>query len=1162
MPHTSNRVEAAKGNARGIGRPGAEHSPAQGVTLGSGVCTPVVWAVGFALALWLTAAPAYAQLDDATLQAVLALNEEGDRLRSEGRLDEAIAKLDEGLALLVAAVGEANLEVATLRFNQAILLEANGNLDGALLAYAGALASTEAVAGLEHPELIEILEPLGRLHKDRGELDDAVQYYQRLVLIAVNHFGPSSEQAQNGLTQLFHIYYDQGDTPNAVEAGELLLVMLRSGWGADARKLAVAMGNLAIAKSAMGRNDEAEALHKEALAALEDELGPDAPEVALALNGLAVHYQGLDRYEEALPLLVRSLALTEMNTGPDSVEVAVPTHNLGSLYHDLGQFDEAEVRYLRALALWSANLGDSSVRVADAANSLGTLYQDKGDLALARQYYERALAIRRTQGDEHPSVADTLNNLAELERSAENWEQSRTLYGEALAIWSSTLGARHPRVALGLGNLALTEEHLGALDDAWEHSQQALDILGEVYGEGSTQEALVRHNRAALLWRRGDLEGADREYAAAQAIWERTLGPEDPDLAALLDNRAALKWAAGDPATALELHTKAMSIREKNLERMLVIGDDSQKLATLAQLEVYTHGTLSLFRQEFPDDPEVMRLAFESVLSVKGRALEATARHGATLRTHLDEASRTALDALTAIKTQLARAALAAEVDAEATEALMVRARELEAQLGVAVSGLVGEDPSPTLGALAAALPPQGLLLEYVMFRPYTPAALMGWERAGDWRYAVFALNADGELSWHDLGPAAAIDEVATRFRTALQRCSKEKCETVEEWTADAAVVRGIGHELFTVVVAPIGEPLNTAAHLLISPDGALALVPFDALVDEGGRYLLQLFATTYLSSGAELVRPRREGSGAQEVVVLGDPDYDEAGADALVAMSETRSAVQRREADVVARELSGLLWPRLPGTAEEVRAIGELFDDAQVLTGSSASEANLKALHGPKILHIATHGFFLGEDGAVGAPLLRSGLALAGANGVSAEMSAQMQGEDGLLTAMEASSLDLWGTRLVVLSACDTGVGELVAGQGVMGLRRALALAGAESEVMSLWQVSDRATQRLFTGTYEGIAAGESRAYALRRAQMEMLSEGPYFHPYFWSAFIFSGDWRPLDETRTDRPERWMEIPRGGCACAVEREASLSSQSWALWSVLALGVMVRLRRK
>jgi CHAT domain-containing protein len=210
---------------------------------------------------------------------------------------------------------------------------------------------------------------------------------------------------------------------------------------------------------------------------------------------------------------------------------------------------------------------------------------------------------------------------------------------------------------------------------------------------------------------------------------------------------------------------------------------------------------------------------------------------------------------------------------------------------------------------------------------------------------------------------------------------------------------------------------------------------------------------------------------------------------------------------------LSNVYFAPLPGTAEEARSIQSLFPEAELLTGRQATKASLKRVEAPAILHNATHGFFLDDrseqppdqpakPGKLEDPLLRSGLALAGANRIKSGS------VDGILTALEASNLNLWGTKVVTLSACETGVGQVQNGEGVYGLRTAFFLAGAETLVMSLWAVSDRLTREMMAAYYTGLKQGLGRGEALRRAHLAMLKRKDRQHPYYWASFIQSGDW------------------------------------------------------
>jgi CHAT domain-containing protein len=262
---------------------------------------------------------------------------------------------------------------------------------------------------------------------------------------------------------------------------------------------------------------------------------------------------------------------------------------------------------------------------------------------------------------------------------------------------------------------------------------------------------------------------------------------------------------------------------------------------------------------------------------------------------------------------------------------------------------------------------------------------------------------------------------------------------------------------------------------------------------------------------------------------VIANPLFGEPAGEPIAKVSATRNlnSSHRRRSVTTARDLSEVYFAPLEGTAQEGLTIQKFFPNADVLSGSEATESALKAIVAPPILHVATHGFFLQDEATsvvdgvkvatrgitanakIENPLLRSGLALAGANLRSSV------GEDGILTALEASGLNLWGTKLVVLSACDTGVGEVRNHEGVYGLRRAFVLAGSQSLVMSLWPVSDYTTRTLMADYYRNLKLGMGRGAALRQVQLDTLKKNKQLHPFYWANFIESGEWANLEGKR-----------------------------------------------
>jgi CHAT domain-containing protein len=441
--------------------------------------------------------------------------------------------------------------------------------------------------------------------------------------------------------------------------------------------------------------------------------------------------------------------------------------------------------------------------------------------------------------------------------------------------------------------------------------------------------------------------------------------------------------------------------------------------------------------------------------------------------------------------------------------------------------------------AVRRALPSEAALVEFVFFRAFDVAkrGVIGEQ------YAAYVVRSEAATPLLvSLGDASSIDGLIQSWRLALSDPKR-------------ADVKNLGRTLDERVMRPVRKLLGSARHVFVSTDGALNLIPFAALVDENHRYLVENYSITYLTSGRDLLRLQSpQHDQARNVVIVADPLFDSASAKGngpIPSVSKPQSSelpVQSsRSVDFTALEYQPLL-----GTAAEARALSRLWPSATVWTEGQATEAAIKQVKNPRILHVATHGFFLPNQPRTEKatappgslkwslpdnpshqenPLLRSGLILAG---IKQQRSGE--GEDGVLTALEMAGLNLWGTKLVVLSACETALGDVKRGEGLYGLRRALVLAGSESQVMSLWKVSDAGTRDLMTAYYTRIQNHQGRTEALRQVQIAMLGgelaartasqsrqrettdigektvARDYRHPYYWAAFIQSGDWRNLE--------------------------------------------------
>jgi CHAT domain-containing protein len=590
-----------------------------------------------------------------------------------------------------------------------------------------------------------------------------------------------------------------------------------------------------------------------------------------------------------------------------------------------------------------------------------------------------------------------------------------------------------------------------------------------------------------------------------------------------------ISLAQGHVNQAIEAWREGLEIEEANIERNLTTLTDAQRQAYAATLLQTTQKAISLNLQSAPQSPEAAHLALTTLLRRKGRILEASIDNVRRLRRNLTPEDQDIFDQL--IQTQRQLAALAFNVSDEIPPTqyrdrlneLEGTVNQLESILARRSAAFRAESTSVVLSAVQSQIPSNGVLVEYVRYQPFN--ARNPQDSWGNPRYSAYLLFPDGHIEAVDLGNAAEIDAAIQSFTQLLQNRQANFQARGNDATIVIQVnpeqVENTANHIRSLIYDPIASYLSDRDHLLISPDSQLNLLPFEALQTENGRYLVEQYQISYLNSGRDLLR--LDALDAMEVsrapaVVLADPDYDLAVGSGGMRMGE------------VSGELRQFRVEALPGTAREAEALRSLLPNGNILTGSSATEEVLKQVQSPSILHIATHGFFLENQviptpddissiahagglrafprvsTSVENPLLRSGLALAGFN-------QRVSGvEDGVFTALEAANLNLSGTQLVVLSACDTALGDIANGEGVYGLQRAFAIAGAETQLISLWQVSDDGTESLMTRYYENLMAGMSRSESLRDVQLEMIrSEEQYSHPYYWSAFILTGDWRPM---------------------------------------------------
>ncbi|WPB81699.1 tetratricopeptide repeat protein [Archangium violaceum] len=1061
---------------------------------------------------------------------------------------------------------DARLVEAQKSFDEAVRLREEGRLMDAVTPAERALELREAALGPVHPEVARCLSLLGIIRIELQDHVSAERLHQRALEIREAALGREHPDVAASLNSLAILYKQQGDYKRAVPLLQRALEIWEAALGSDHPHVGAALQNLAQLYSLQGLYTLAEPFYVRALAIFETAFGREHLDVASSLNNFAGFYYAKGNYDRAESLFLRALEIRRKALGEDHPSMADLLHNLGTLYIDQGHYQKAERSLLRAISNREVVFGEKHSIVADSLCNLAVLYELQGHYARAEQIYQRVFAIREMVfGKNHPDVAEALKNFADLNMRHGLYDRARLLYESVLAIQTANFGEDHPQVASVRHNLGALYMEEGHYDLAEPLLSSALRSRESALGGHHPDVANTLQNLATIYRNQGNHAGAEPLYTRALAIWEKVLGSNNPDVASLLYELATLYGEQADYARAMSLHARALSIREvvlgkehpdvaRSLQaiaqlhldqghlsealplferafsiheehfRQEVYGFSEARLASVLRLLRADEERLYALARAYPDDARVRQLALSTALLRKGRSAEEIAETSRIIYRGLGQADREVFERLRALRVQLARLSFVnsgTPVPADHQQRLKELTEQgdaLEADLarrsGPLRSLFARPSPQELIDSVAAALPVDGALVEFIAYedRPFVPQP-----GPAELRYLALVLFADGRTHTLDLGPAAPIDQASLHLHAAL-------AGNDESYQSKARA-------FYARVFQPLVPVLGKARRLFLSPDNQLALVPFAALHD-GHRFLVDRFDITYVTSGKDLLTRSADVSPAQSVVVMADPDFDSSpDTSRLIAgmgSSRTeRSASLERFFSTLRSESEDQPWLPLPGTRKEAKAIQRLLPHARILMGRDATRDALLSLATPGVLHIATHGFFLEDaEAEAGArtvfsfgvegqprilsddPLLRSGLVLAGARASSTRFDAYRR-QDSLVTALELTGLDLWGTQLVVLSACDTGRGIVKRGQGVYGLRRALVVAGAQTLVTSLWKVNDETTHQLMESYYRNLLAGQGRGEALRSAMRALRQKQP--HPHFWAPFIAIGQDKPL---------------------------------------------------
>lgn len=954
------------------------------------------------------------------------------------------------------------------------------------------------------------------------------------------------------LNSFANVYATMGDTKHPGPLYEQALELIKTSVGDRNIAYAGVLITQGMYFTGLGNFDKALSNYMQAKLIYRQSGFHNNEKYAELLNSEGLLQAELGFYEKALPAYEEALAIFRKNAAAETPGYASILNNKANLYEKIGLYQEAIPLYEQILALDKKNFGEENAECAAGLYNFGYLYNTMGQYAKALPMYQHALAIiEKTLGRDNEFYAKILDNLAELYQSLGQYTRAEVLGKEALRINEKAVGKTNIGYARNLANLASLYMRMGRHQKAIPLLRQALQIVKDNFGVNHQDYASALHSLGNMYTRLGVHKKAAPLLDSAQQIRKNTLSTEHPDYAASINSLAELYVKTGRFGDALILNQQALEIIKKafgglhrdyagTLIDMGLVhhlqGENRKAIDFLSQAQqirlqnisanfttLSEYEKLKLFLTEtskfhlLPSvllaskekKPAALNQLYASELLLKGMVLHDQQAVLSTFRKSPDSVMLQKFEqwqVLTRILGQ--QALLSLKKRRHDVDSLQNIATSLEQDLSRSSFVFRQQqqvNQSVTAATIAQKLPAGEAAIEFIRFRLY------GKQKQNSVMYAaLIVLPGDTTVRFIPLfeeknllrllkTPSGANTGVSTLY-------PPEK-------------PAGSGSALYNLIWKPLEEYVKGMHTVYYAPAGLLHRIAFHALQRNAKELLVDRYRLHQLLSTVEIAlspQPLRRPSSAS---LWGDVEYDAsprrrapaAGAGAVRGADRSFGLYANSNRGYTGR----VAWRPLPATKKEIACIGKSLTDARVnastVSGAGATEEAFRSLDGksPQLLHLATHGFFLpvaetkGEANTFTVqqnPLFRSGLVLAGGNRVWSGKPALPGREDGILTAYDISQMDLSNTELVVLSACETALGDLQGYEGVIGLQRAFKLAGVRQLILSLWRVPDKETAELMVLFYRNWLSGQSPREAFRQAQLNLRKKHP---PFFWAGFV-----------------------------------------------------------
>ena len=1040
-----------------------------------------------------------------------SINNLAELYRSIGNYAKAEPLVLQALEIRKKSLGEEHPDYATSLNNLAYLYAEMGDYPKAEPLYLKSLEIYKKNFGIEHLDYITTLDNLAVLYMDMGNISQAKPIYLKSIEIKKKKLGEEHPDYAISLNNLASYYSTIGDFSKAEPLFLQAVEIYRKTLGEEHPEYATALNNLALFYYNTGSYSKAEPLYLKTLEIYLKTLGEEHSEYAQTLNNLAALYERLGNFSKAEGLYFQTLGILKKTLGEEHQHYSLSLNNLGLFYYNIGNYSKAEPLYLQSIAITKKNLGEENLDYALSLNNLASLYFDIGNYLKAVPLYLKALEIYKIKlGEENPDYARTLNNLANLYNYSGNYPKAETCFLQALEIRKKVFGTENYNYAISLNNLALFYSKTENYSKAEPLYLQALEIFGKIVGEKHPDYGSTLANLAGLYVETENYSKAEPLFLQSLAITKTSFGDEHPDYALNLINLGILYFKENSYLKAEQTLFQARDIYintiEKNKNFLSEEEIEKYTISVFYNFEICQNFCLNYFNQ----NPTISAEALTTELFVKGTLLKSGIQLRQNILSSGDTAANNIFNEWINLRKELAHQYSKPVSEQREVKEKEENANELEKQLTRISADFrkQKEERKITWQQIQEQILSNSAAIEFTSFDYYNK----GWTDSTV--YAALVLKKDAKY------PEFIFQFDEKRLQTLLSQNKAEEVDELNQLYSPSSD----SSDLYHLIWQPLEPYLQGVDKIYFSPSGIIHSIDLQAIIAPDGKRLGEKYNMVQMSTTRNVVTSSGEPDRSSIALFGGiDYDYKPAGKDSI-----TNPYYDFHKPELTTANRGGKeYFPPLEETKKEIEQIQKQFEankiQTSLITGAQATEEAFKSLSGksPKILHISTHGFFFPdiekkkvekkmmvfeEDKSVFKisenPLLRSGLIMAHGNYAWQKGSNPYEKEDGILTAYEIANLNLSNTDLVVLSACETGLGEIKGSEGVFGLQRAFKMAGVDYLMMSLWKVPDKETKEFMQTFYSNWLGGMKIRDAFRNTQLTMSKTYPN-DPYKWAAFV-----------------------------------------------------------